>query len=61
VDIDKAYIMGLSFDNNGIYIGWSDLFDYSTEENLNASETLPIPNKVTYKKSNNGINIDNYM
>lgn len=60
-DIDKAYIMGLSFDNNGIYIGWSDLFDYSTEENLNASETLPIPNKVTYKKSNNGINIDNYM
>lgn len=28
-DIDKAYIMGYEFDDNGRYVGWSDLFDYS--------------------------------
>jgi hypothetical protein len=29
-DIDKAYIMGLAFDDNGQYIGWSSLFDYNS-------------------------------
>lgn len=53
--------MGLSFDNNGMYVGWSDLFDYSSLENLEASEELPIPNKVRYKKSNEGIDITNFI
>lgn len=41
-DIDKAYIMGQSFDDS-VYVGWSNLFDYSTVETLQASKTLPIP------------------
>ena len=31
-------------DGNGKLIGWSDLFDYSTVETLEASLELPIPN-----------------
>ena len=60
-DIDKAYIMGLSFDDNGMYIGWSDLFDYSSLENIEASETLPIPSKVGYIKSDTGIDITEFI
>ena len=41
-DIDKAYIMGQSFDDS-VYVAWSNLFDYSTVETLQASKTLPIP------------------
>lgn len=47
-DIDKAYIMGQCFDTNGKYIGWSNLFDYSTEETLQASEYLPMPQKIRH-------------
>lgn len=47
-DIDKSYMMGYSFDNNGIYLGWSDLFDYSSIENLTASEKLPMPKGISY-------------
>ena len=42
-DIDKAYIMGQSFTENGLYIGWSSLFDYSSIKTLQASKTLPLP------------------
>jgi hypothetical protein len=35
--------MGLCFDTNGKYVGWSNLFDYSTDETLAASEYLPMP------------------
>lgn len=47
-DIDKAYVMGLCFDTNGKYVGWSNLFDYSTEETLAASEYLPMPQKIRH-------------
>lgn len=50
-DIDKAYIMGQSFDN-GVYIGWSNLFDYSSLETLQASKTLPIPRGVELVNNN---------
>ena len=40
--------MGLCFDTNGKYIGWSNLFDYSTDETLAASEYLPMPQKVRH-------------
>lgn len=43
-DIDKAYIMGLAFDDNGSYIGWSSLFDYTSIETIKASEYLSMPN-----------------
>jgi hypothetical protein len=53
--------MGQEFDENGIYVGWSDLFDYSNYKALVASEKLPIPsgNKIT--KSNNGVDISKHV
>nr|DAH58204.1 MAG TPA: hypothetical protein [Bacteriophage sp.] len=56
-DIDKAYIMGYEFDDNGKYVGWSDLFDYSSIEGLKASEYLPIPDNVIYEKRDDGFDI----
>ena len=35
--------MGQSFTDNGKYIGWSNLFDFSNYSTLAASKTLPIP------------------
>lgn len=49
-DIDKAYIMMHGF-KNGVYKGWSPYFNYTSIENLNLSEQLPIPNKKSYKIS----------
>lgn len=53
--------MGYEFDDNGRYIGWSNLFNYSTIETLQASEYLPMPDLVNYRKSDTGINISNYI
>jgi len=36
--------MGLAFDDNGSYIGWSSLFDYTSIETIKASEYLSMPN-----------------
>lgn len=54
-DIDKAYIMGQSFDDDGIFIGWSNLFNYSDETSLAASKTLPLPRRTVLKSSTNNI------
>lgn len=59
-DIDKAYIMGHSFDDNGVYIGWSNLFDYSSLEALQASEQLPMPQGRRYKLDANGYDLTQY-
>ena len=60
-DIDKAYVMGLCFDNNGKYLGWSNLFDYSNEKTLEASEKLPMPKGVQYNRvSNKEQSLQNY-
>ena len=32
--------MGLCFDDNGKYLGWSNLFNYDNEATLEASEKL---------------------
>jgi hypothetical protein len=40
--------MGHDFDDNGKYIGWSDLFDLSSQETLKVSEYLPTPDNETY-------------
>ena len=53
--------MGLSFDGNGRYVGWSNLFDYSSEQSIIASENLPMPKKIHYTVSENGYNIDEYV
>lgn len=58
LDIDKSYMMGLVMDNNGRYLGWSKLFDLTSLENIEASETLPLPQGRTYVKSDSGIIID---
>lgn len=42
-DIDKAYIMAYSFDKNGKYVTATDVFDYSSKEQLDAIESLPFP------------------
>ena len=42
-DIDKAYIMGQSYDSNAAYIKWSPYFDYTTLKTLEASKKLPVP------------------
>lgn len=57
-DIDKAYIMGQSYDDNAIYIKWSDLFDYTSLATLQASKTLPIPKQIEIVNDIDGINLD---
>ena len=42
-DIDKAYIMGCEIDDNGLYVGWSPLFNYYTLNTLKTSQKLPFP------------------
>lgn len=62
-------MMGTEIDDNGIYQGWSDIFDYTNLQTLKASEKLPIPQNVeliTIDKQNGGptenaINIDQYV
>lgn len=56
-DIDKAYIMGQSYDGNGNYIQWSPLFDFTSVETLTISKQLPTPEKVVLTKSDDGIDI----
>lgn len=52
----------MSFDGNGKYVGWSNLFDYSSIETIQASEYLPMPNKTKYViDKDTGTNIDNYV
>jgi len=48
LDIDKSYMMGLEMDDNGRYLGWSNLFNLDSLENIEASETLPMPTGRTY-------------
>lgn len=45
-DIDKSFIMGFEFDENGLLYDWSNLFDYSSAESLKASLELPTPNRI---------------
>ena len=52
-------MMGYSFDGNGMYLGWSDLFDFSSVDHITASERLPLPRNIEYEESYSGINISN--
>jgi hypothetical protein len=53
--------MGLSFDGNGKYVGWSSLFDYSSIDTIKASEYLPMPKRKIYNKVEYGFNIDSFV
>lgn len=57
-DIDKAYLMGYSFDSNGQYNNWSELTNYSTKKQLDALDTFPMPNGTHTKINPSGVNID---
>lgn len=45
-DIDKAYILGYGFNGNGQFDNWSPVSNYSTTNQLNALEKLPLPSGV---------------
>lgn len=57
-DIDKAYMMGQEFGQNGKLVAFSNLFDYSTLSTLKASLRLPIPQNYEIKISNEFQNND---
>lgn len=50
--------MGYEFDDNGIYVGWSPFFNYSSLESLTKSEELPTPNGKTYAYSDSETALD---
>ncbi len=50
-DIDKSYIMGFEFKKDGTLLEWSNLFDYSSIDTLQASLWLPMPNNVQIESS----------
>lgn len=60
-DIDKAYIMGQSYDGNGQYIQWSPLFDFTDAKTLELSKQLPIPEYLELRQSETGVNINNEL
>ena len=57
-DIDKAYLMGFEFDNNGKFLGWSPLFNYKNLKTLEMSLTLPTPSGIQFKQDNELFIID---
>lgn len=50
--------MGYDFDDNGVYVGWSPFFNYSSVEALKKSEKLPTPNEKKYKYTDNPVATD---
>ena len=58
-DIDKAYIMGQEFGDDGKLIKYSNLFDYNTLETLQASSWLPTPRGtyITLNQEGSGLDI----
>lgn len=42
-DYDKGYTLGYTISDSGRFVGWSNLFDYSSIESLNKSMELPLP------------------
>lgn len=61
-DIDKAYILGSGFNSNGQFETWSPISNYSSLEQLNALERLPIPKgikSVVSTNENEGVDLSN--
>ena len=57
-DVDKGYQLGYNFDKNGMFTGWSNLFDYHSKDSLEASCYLPIPRHTTWINVNDDEDID---
>jgi len=47
-------MMGLNFDNSGMYYSWSNLFDFTSIETLRASEQLPLSKGFNYSNEKSG-------
>lgn len=45
-DIDKAYILGSHFDKKGNFQSWSNVSEFSTKEQLDSLEKLPLPSEI---------------
>lgn len=61
-DIDKAYMMGFSFDDNGNFINWSpSLFNFRNEKTLQESLLLPTPSGKTINNVKGGIELDDKL
>lgn len=60
-DIDKAYIMGQSYDSNATYVKWSPYFDYTSLKTLEASKKLPVPKGYEVMLSEDGADITDEM
>ncbi len=56
-DVDKAYILGTGFKNNGIMDLWTNAFRYTTSDQLTAIEKLPLPSKIKIESLNKGLNL----
>ena len=56
-DIDKAYIMGQSYDANSTYVKWSPYFDYTSVKTLELSKALPVPKNIQINQTENGIDL----
>lgn len=54
-------MMGMILDGNGKYIGWSNLFDYSSLKSLEESEYLPLPKGKQYTIEQTGTDISEYV
>jgi len=55
-------MMGFEFDDNGIFIGWSNLFDYTSIDTLNASdEYLPLAKNVGFTNDENIKDEDSFI
>lgn len=57
-DIDKAYILGYSFNKKGNYNSWSNLTNYSTKGQLDALNKLPKANNSILQVAENTAEID---
>lgn len=47
-DIDKAFMLGASISNQGMYYNWSPLFNFNSQELLSISHDLPFPTGFHY-------------
>ena len=52
--------MGYGFNDNGKYIGWSDMFKYSSIEAIKASEYLPAPTRKRYDIKETGFDLSSF-
>ena len=60
-DIDKAYIMGQSYNDNGVYVQWSPLFDFTDVRTLELSKQLPISDSIKLEISESGVDVTNEL